>query len=112
MELMGKERLARIFQSAICSELEDGTLLVQRPEIAADWSRVRNEWLVIRGEHVARYRFEHTIYSARELTERLETAGFTAVPCFGDLAGRPYDAEASRLVVVAQRPTTGGLEPD
>jgi SAM-dependent methyltransferase len=31
LEVVGKERLARTWQNAICSELADGSLVVQRP---------------------------------------------------------------------------------
>ena len=45
MDLMGKEKLARIFQPTTSERLEDGTLLVQRHEVFDEWSRIRNEWI-------------------------------------------------------------------
>ena len=48
--------------------------------------------------------FSHRIYSAVEFTSLLESVGFTVRDVFGHLDGRPYDHEARRLVVVAERP--------
>jgi hypothetical protein len=36
MEVVGKERLARTWQNTISTELADGSLLVQRPQIRDD----------------------------------------------------------------------------
>ncbi len=48
IDVMGKERLARIFQPTTSDVLPDGTMLVQRHEILDDWTRVRNEWILFR----------------------------------------------------------------
>jgi SAM-dependent methyltransferase len=101
IELIGKERLARVWQNALCSKLEDGTLVFERPEVCADWTRIRNEWVLIKDCHAKSFSFEHTIYSGRELKERLLEAGFGKVNLYGDLEGRPYGLDASRLVAVA-----------
>jgi SAM-dependent methyltransferase len=103
METMSKERLARIFLEATCREFEDGTMLVERHSVTGDWSRASNEWMIVRGEAVKRYRFSHTVYSGRELRERLEGAGFAEVMLYGNLEGAPYDQDATRLVIVARK---------
>lgn len=108
MEMAGKEHLARIFQPTGWVEPDDGTLLVQRHAIAADWTRVRNEWLLIRDRQVERCSFEHIIYSARGFKDRLAAADFTAIRCFGSLAGEPYGPATTRLVAVARRPAAAG----
>jgi SAM-dependent methyltransferase len=101
IETLSKERLARVWQNAQCSKLRDGSLFLQRPEVCADWTRVRNEWVLIKDGHSKSFHFEHTIYSGRELKERLLQAGFGQVTLYGDLEGKPYGLEASRLVAVA-----------
>lgn len=103
MELLGKEILARIFLATMSEAVEDGALLVQRHEITDDWTRVRNEWLLIKGQVAKTFRFDLNIYSAQELKELLRQAGFQKVQVFGNLDGIPYDTSAQRLIVVAEK---------
>jgi len=103
MEMMGKERLAAVFQPGSVSELADGTLMVERRAIVADWTRIRNEWILIQGETVRRHTFEHTVFSGRELRDLLLAAGFARVELHGDLDGSPYDRRALRLLAVARK---------
>ncbi len=103
LEMLGKERLARVYQDAVCTEFPDGALLLQRHEIRSDWSRIRNEWMLLKGGRYRTFDFEHTIYSGRELKERLLASGFSAVQLFGDLQGAPYSVDAARLVAVARK---------
>lgn len=43
IEVLGKERLARILQSTTSAVLPDGAVVVERHEIFDDWTRIRNE---------------------------------------------------------------------
>lgn len=70
LRTLGKERLARVFQSAVCTDFPDGAMLLQRHQIRADWTRVYNEWSLLKDSHCRTFQFEHTIYSARELKDR------------------------------------------
>jgi SAM-dependent methyltransferase len=103
MDVMGKERLAAILQATTSEETEDGSVLVQRHEIFDDWTRIRNEWILIREGRVRRWRFHHTIYGGAELRMLLEGAGFAEVTLFGDLDGGAYGPGAQRLVAVARK---------
>jgi len=103
LEMLGKERLARTWQSAMCMELSDGSLMVQRPQVRDEWSRVRTEWILLKDGQSKRATFEHTVYSGRELKERLLSCGFKKVQLFGNTQGAPYDVEAMRLVAVAHK---------
>ncbi len=103
IEIASKEWIARVWQDTLCNKLEDGSVVFQRPEVCADWTRIRNEWILIKDNHAKSFHFEHTIYSGRELKERLLDAGFSEVKLFGDLEGRPYGREATRLVAVARK---------
>jgi SAM-dependent methyltransferase len=104
MDLMSKEIIAAVFQPTRSEVHADGVLFVQRCEIVDDWRRVRNEWLLIRENQASRFQFEHTIYSGRELKDRLVQVGFEPVELYGDLCGLKYGPEAKRLVVVAYKP--------
>ncbi|HUU11512.1 MAG TPA: class I SAM-dependent methyltransferase [Phycisphaerae bacterium] len=104
MELLGKERLARVLRATTSDVLPDGSMLVQRHKIFDDWTRIRNEWTLIRKGRARTYCFHQTIYSGQELRERLEAAGFVDVRLYGDLDGRAYGPDALRLVAVGRRP--------
>lgn len=103
LDVMGKECIARVFQPTTSSLEEDGTLLVQRHRIFDDWTRIENEWMVVRGERATTFRFHHSIYSGLELRCMLEAAGFASVNLYGDLDGAPYDTQAKRLIAVARK---------
>jgi hypothetical protein len=49
------------------------------------------------------FTFEHTIYSGRELKDRLLSCGFKQVRLFGDQQGSPYGLDAQRLISVAHK---------
>ena len=104
MDLMGKEKLARFFQPTVSEKLEDGTLLVQRHEIFDEWTRIRNEWIVIKGAEVRTFEFHHTIYSGQELKDRLLAVGFRDVRLCGNFEGEEYGRESDRFVAVARKP--------
>lgn len=101
IELLGKERLARMWQSASCDDLPDGSKLVQRRQLLDDWSRIHSEWILVKDGAARTFQFDHAIYSGRELKDRLLRCGFRQVNLYGSLAGAPYDLEAARLVAVA-----------
>jgi SAM-dependent methyltransferase len=103
LEMAGKEWLARVFQATTSQVLDDGSILVERHQLVDDWCRVRNEWILINGDQARTFKFDHTIYSARELKERLQKAGFSTVRCFGDLEESEYGIDAKRLVAAAWR---------
>jgi SAM-dependent methyltransferase len=103
IDMIGKEYLAQIFSPTTAEEASDDSLLVQRHEIIDDWSRIRNRWIVIRDGTTTTFNFQHTLYSARELKDRLAAAGLRDVRVYGDLEGHGYGAGSERLVVVATR---------
>lgn len=101
LDMLGKERLAKIFQPTTSEQAPDGTLWVQRHEIVDDWSRIRNEWTVIKDGRARSFTFQLTVYSGQELKDRLFQAGFRRVRLCGDLEGQAYGPQAERLVAVA-----------
>jgi len=103
MDVISKEKVARNWQSAICREQADGSLLLERPRVRDDWRRISNEWILMKDGRYRTFRFEHTIYSGAELKDRLLGCGFREVQLFGDLKGAPYGLEAARLIAVARK---------
>lgn len=103
MDVASKERLARVLHPTLSQRTADGALLVQRHQIVEDWSRVRNEWTIVRDGRARTFEFLLRVYSGQELKALLGAAGFAPVTLYGSLDGRPYDLEAERLVVVAER---------
>jgi SAM-dependent methyltransferase len=101
LDVAAKERLARIFQPTTSETLEDGSMLVERHEIIDDWTRVRNEWILIRDGRTKSFKFHHTIYSGEEMRALLLRAGFGEVKLYGDFDGSQYGVSSARLVAVA-----------
>jgi SAM-dependent methyltransferase len=101
IDLIGKELVAAVFQPTTADESPEGGLLVRRHEITDDWSRIKNEWTVVRDGVASSFTFHLRLYSARELTNELDAAEFRSVRVFGDLRGGEYGPNAERLVIVA-----------
>ncbi len=102
-DLIGKERLAKIFLPSATTELPNGSKLIQLHQIIDDWTRIQNEWIVIKNERATSYHFPLRVYSGLEFRDRLEQAGFSKIKLYGSFAGAPYDEKAQRLVVVARK---------
>jgi SAM-dependent methyltransferase len=111
IDTIGKERLAKIFLSSSVDENPDGSLLVQRREAVRDWTRIRNEWIVIRKGRARSHKFEHTVFSGQELRDLMERAGFARVKLYGSLDGDPYGrldgapywCDSLRLIAVGRK---------
>lgn len=103
MEMLGKERLAHVWKDTMCTELADGSLIFQRPQIRDDWTRIRSEWTLVKDGRARSFTFEHTVYSGRELKDRLLNCGFKQVQLFGDQQGSPYGLDVQRLIAVARK---------
>ena len=104
IEVLGKECLARIFQPTKSEALPDGSRLVQRHEVFDDWTRIRNEWILLRRGRARSFTFHHTVYSGQELRDRMALAGFVDVRLYGDLSGGAYGTNAERLIAVGRKP--------
>ena len=101
IDVKGKECLARILQPTTSDIMPNGARLVQRHEIFDDWTRVRNEWILIHKGRSKSFTFHHTIYSGQELRDRLESVGFRDVTLYGSLDGEEYGPDSDRLIAVA-----------
>ena len=103
IDVMGKERLAKVLQPTTSDILPNGTKLIQRHEVFDEWTRIRNEWILIRKGRAKSFKFHHTIYSGQELRDRMTQVGFTDVRLYGDLDGDEYGPNAHRLIAVARK---------
>lgn len=101
MELMGKERLAKIFTPRGWHRDPGGAIILEERWVTDDFSWVENQWTIIRKGRTRTYSVEHRLYSAAELKALLRKAGFRRARACGSLDGAPYDDKAERLVVVA-----------
>jgi SAM-dependent methyltransferase len=108
IELLGKERLAKILQPTTSTLLPDGTVMIERHEIFDDWTRIRNEWILVRNGKAKSFKFHHTLYSGQELRDRMERAGFVSVILHGNLAGGEYGPNAERLIAIGRKPLSNG----
>jgi SAM-dependent methyltransferase len=114
LELIGKEILARIFRPSDWRTCADGTFILEARELSRDFSWLDSTWTIFVPRRDASgaggafdrrtLHFAHRLYSAQELKALLASVGFTNVKAYGTLAGAPYDHNAQRLVVVAEKP--------
>ncbi|MDT0347679.1 class I SAM-dependent methyltransferase [Streptomyces litchfieldiae] len=105
IDLFCKEVLARDGGEAKIFDVEGGTLTV-RGTVLEDWTRFRDDFVLVRGNRARTAFVEHTLYSAVELKALLGEAGFVDVVCYGGFGGEPFDNHARRLIVVGSRPAT------
>jgi SAM-dependent methyltransferase len=103
MELLGKEYLAAHYVNARCVDYADGTMVVQRAKIGNDWTRCYCDWTIVQKGRARTHKFDHFVYSGRELKDLLLRAGFADVQLYGDLRGSAYGVDALRLVAVARK---------
>ena len=101
LDLVGLEYLCRSLEPAHVTEYDDGRLLLERPALIDDMTRLDNEWLLIDGDQVLRQHFSHRVWSAGEIRTLLETNGFEVHGIYGDHEGAEYDLESERMIVVA-----------
>lgn len=104
MDVVGKEVLASSFEPVRSRKHADGSVVIDRREVLDDWTRVRMEWTIVKGNAVRIFTIDHTVYSGQELKDRLETAGFDDIDLYGSMEGAPYDREAERLIAFGRKP--------
>ena len=103
IDILGKEPLARKYQSTISTQGADGALLIQRHEICEDWTRCRNEWVLVKGAAAKSFNFQTRLYSGQEMKDILQSAGFEEVALFGDMDGNEYGINADRLIAIGRK---------
>jgi SAM-dependent methyltransferase len=104
IDVMGKEQIAKIFTPTTSESFSDGTKLIRCHEMIDNWTRIRNEWILIRRGRARSFHFHITLYSAQELIDRLEKVGFVDLKIYGNLDGGAYDLKAQRMIAIARKP--------
>jgi SAM-dependent methyltransferase len=104
IEMMGKELLLHQFEATVSRQYEDGAYMINRREIFDDFTRVRNQWILVQGGEAHIFAFHHTIYSGEEIRMLMQIAGFADIRLFGNLDGGPYGPAANRLLAVGRKP--------
>jgi hypothetical protein len=101
MSLTSREVLAVTFRKRTWSE-QDGTYQLEVHEVRDDWRWMENRWVVVEDGGTREFEVSR-LYSAHGLSELLESVGFESVEGYGDWQGAPFDQDAERLVVVAEK---------
>lgn len=96
--MLGKEVLASWVGRPQAVDVDGGTVFM-RDTILDDWSRLRTDWTLVRGDEARQASIMCVLYSAVELRTLFEQAGFVDVECFGGFDAGPYDNNARRLIV-------------
>lgn len=104
IDVVGLETLCRSLEPVHLTEYDDGRLLVERPVLTENNTRIENEWLLIDGDRVRRATWSHRVWSAGEFARLIGEAGFELDAIDADFDGTPYDLEADRMVVFARKP--------
>lgn len=104
LDMMGKEVIARTFQSRSWSEPEPGMLFLEERAVENGWERIANRWVLLREGKQYEKRFALRMYSGVELKALMLAVGFGRVELYGSLSGDPYDQNARRLVAVGIKP--------
>ncbi len=102
VDLAGKETIARNYQQKSLTK-KDGLILLEERVVEEGWTGINARWTIIKDGKRTDLKIFHRLYSAVELTDLLRLIGFSDVKVYGDIKGRPYDADATRLVAVATK---------
>lgn len=103
IDVVGKELQGRRGDRII--DLPDGSTCIQRIHVADEWTTLKGEWFVVRGDSARRYCVTHRLYSGFELRKAMEATGFE-VSLFGDFAGNEYGPQSQRLIAVGRKPSS------
>jgi len=101
VECDGKEVVASGFEERTWFE-RDGRIILLEYAVEGAWSTLRQRWM-FRDTDKSWHETEisYRIYSAMELAQTLEQAGFGRIELYGSLDGSLYDQNAKSLVALA-----------
>ncbi|GAA3890567.1 class I SAM-dependent methyltransferase [Streptomyces sedi] len=103
VDVMGREVVAGWIGRPQVVELPDA-YVIQRDTVLDEWTRLRTDWTMVRGEHAREVSITSYLYGASELRALFDEAGFVDVEVYGDFDRSPYDQRARRLIVRGTRP--------
>ncbi len=103
IDVASKEVLARSFSQKHWQEVGKGRFWLIEREFLPGWEKMHVSWVFVGGGEPREFVFEHRIYSGLELADLMRQAGFTEISLNGGFDGRPYDLQATRLVIVGRK---------
>ena len=103
VEILSRDRLARIFQPRSWDPLPEGWLLLEEREFDVAAGVIEGtQTLVPPDAPRTSHSFRLRVYTPTELVAMVRQAGFDEIACYGDLEGAPLTLD-TRLAVVATR---------
>lgn len=103
IDVRGKEIHAMANVTCFTQELPNGDIIFHRTGVNDDWTRSKTDWFYVTDGKTHKFGMSVNLYCGSELRALLQKAGFSGVRVYGDLKGGPYNHNAKRLVVVAEK---------
>jgi len=103
IDSINQSALLRNFRPESWSELDDGTLFLERREIDLARGRVRAYWTFVDDAGRRELAFEHRLYTLAEYSAMFERGGLHTVEVYGAFDGSEVTLDTWRAVIVAQR---------
>ena len=103
LDAINQSALLRNFRTESWSELDNGTLFLERREIDLPTGRVRAYWTFVDDTGRREHAFEHRLYTLAEYRAMLERSGLRTTELYGAFDGSAVTLDTWRAVIVAQR---------
>lgn len=104
LDLVSREHLAHTLEPVHLTEFEDESLLVERPLLVDEMTRLDNEWLLVTGDdQVHRASFSHHVWSTSEIRRLLADCGLQCLGLYGSVEGDLLELDSERMVVIGER---------
>ena len=103
LDSINQAALLRNFRSESWSELDNGTLFLERRVIDLPSGRVRAYWTFVDESGRREHAFEHRLYTLAEYHAMLERGGLHTTEVYGAFDGSEVTLDTWRAVIVAQR---------
>jgi SAM-dependent methyltransferase len=102
IETLGKEVAIRDFVESEWFEHSGYTVLTEY-QLLDSCSFLKNRWIIIKGDKKYEKIFVQRLYSASELRDSLQEAGFSDIQIYGDWDESEYDHKARMLIAVCRK---------
>jgi SAM-dependent methyltransferase len=103
LDAINQSALLRNFRTESWSDLDNGTLFLERREIDLPAGRVRAYWTFVDEAGRRELAFEHRLYTLAEYQAMLERGGLRTTGVYGAFDGSAVTLDTWRAVIVAQR---------
>jgi ubiquinone/menaquinone biosynthesis C-methylase UbiE len=103
LETMHLFWLVNNFQPTAGDIYQNGMRAIEQREFDFWQNRIHSNFLWWKQGEEKQHQLNHRIYSARELSNLLRSAGFKPLRLYGGLEGNPLSFDSKRLVIVSQK---------